>query len=323
MKALAPAVCIALALAPTLAAQAAIEVGLPAPLHELVAAALRAELVDVSVAVAEPGSLRAVPGSVVLAAGFTLQRLSRERTLVVLPEAAEGRRAGNGAHVLPWSLGYAVVGVPSGSEADWSWERLALASELDQRLLALPPDRDSGPWLASMQEGLRHGRGLEPVLGLWTTLDARLLRYAEGYDELAKALSDAGASPLAGILPRPLIATASPGLAVRPLPCAVPIGLCAVAGGDAPAAAALVARISKPAVRTAVRDRVGLLDPAANDAEPTTETVGPALSHFEQRIRGQGRRVERVADVLDYVFLLLLGVVLCVFWIRSRKESPT
>lgn len=306
-----------------LAAQAAIEVGLPLPLAELVAACLREQLAGVTVAVAEPGGLRAVPGSVVLADAFVLQRLARERSLAVLPESIDGRRTANGAFVLPWSLGYAVVGVPFGSEPDWTWERLALAGELDQRLLLLPPDRDAGPFVASMQEGMRHGRGLEPVLGLWTTLDARLLRYAESYDEVAKALRDEGGQGMAAVLPQPLLANARGDLASRRLPCAVPLGLAVIAGGDASDPAALVARICSTVVRTAVRDRVGLLDPAADDAEPTAETVGPALSHFEQRIRGQGRRVERVADVLDYVFLLLLGVVLCVFWIRSRKETPT
>lgn len=314
-----------LALAATsLAAQVRVEVAMPSQLGEHVAAALRAEFgPEVSVVAVEPGFVRGEPGTVVFADAFVLKRLSRERTLAVLPEAAAVRRSSDGTFVLPWSLVYGVFGVSRDSEPDWTWERLALSGELDQRLVMLSAERDPGPWLGSMQEALRSRGGLEAAFGFWTTIDARLARYVDTYAEAVAVLDPGSSEAMAAVLPLPLAVLTSPSHAVRSLPSPVPIGMAVVAGGDVGAATALVLRTCSTAARTAVRERAGLADPAANDAEPTAEMVGSALLHFEQRIRGQGRGVERVADVLDYVFLVLLGVVLCGFWIRSRKEDPS
>ncbi|MEQ1630996.1 MAG: hypothetical protein ABL997_01390 [Planctomycetota bacterium] len=315
-----------------LAAQVAVEIALPQPLGERIARALSDQLGGAGrVEVALQSSLRAEPGSVVVGDWVSLQRLQRLHPFVPLAPALDAstmplpiRRSLDGTIALPWSLTYCVVEPLAETAEPWSFERLALASELDTGLRMAPPEVDAGPWILSMAELHQQGRPETAIFGLWTALDARIAVYPRDYDSLVAELVQRTATAV--VMPSPLVSSPLPGILatmpVRALDGALPIGLVAIDGGDVAASSALVARICEPAVRTAVRERVGLAEPAATDAELSPEMVSPALSHFEQRIRGQGRSVERIADALDYVFLLLFGVVLCVLWFRNRKENP-
>ncbi len=314
-----------------LGAQVAVEVVLPEPVCERVARALRDQLgKSAIVTTSAPSAIRCEAGSVVVGDWLLLQRLQPLHPFAPLPQelgsaSVSLRRSYDGLVALPWSLAYCVATPLPTSTESWSWERLALAAELGDGLRVAPPEVDAGPWLLSMAELHQRGRPDTATFGLWTALDARIAVYPRDYAGIVAELEQRTASAV--VLPHPLVSDLLLGLNasvhVRSLNGALPIGIAVIDGSDALAASALVAQICEPAVRTAVRERVGLAEPAATDAELSPEMASPALSHFEQRIRGQGRSVEGIAYAVDDAFLLLFGVVLCVLWFRSRKENPS
>jgi hypothetical protein len=75
-----------------------------------------------------------------------------------------------------------------------------------------------------------------------------------------------------------------------------------------------------------LRDRLAAalqLDGAASRAPGLDPArVDGWLQHFEPRIQGQGRGVERIADVLDYVLTALFVLIGWFVWRRLRAEGP-
>lgn len=314
-----------------------VRVALPQPLADRVAEALRAAWMgapdrQLSVrAVAphealDPASARA---AILVAAGPALQQRQVLDALAELPaDAAVSptlRVTLDRRIALPWSLGYCVCGdvanVAKRGGPEVAWEELALSYGLGDRLRVAPPSCDRGPWLLAMHETLRRGGSDSEVFGVWTALDARIAGYEPDYAALvAAAVRDRS---LAVALPAPVVATGpAAALARLPLAGALPIGLCVRDGAGKEAAFSLLLEILAPSVEVAVREQAGLSAAGVGDAEVPLDSVEPAFSHFAQRIQGQGRHVERVADWLDFATMAVMAVVLVVFLVRQRKGSP-
>ena len=314
-----------------------VRVALPQPLADLVVDALRVTLPEnagreVTARAVDPAALlepEVARASILVADGTTLQRsvvvaaLAQLPTDAAMPSAMRVTRDRRIA--LPWSLGYSICGdvanVSRRGPSEVTWEELALSYGLGDRLRVVPPEVDRGPWLLSMHETLRRGGGDSEVFGVWTALDARIAAYEADHAALAGAVArDQG---LAVVLPTPVAATASfSALARLPLAGALPIGLCVTEGPGKDAAFSLLLEILAPSIELAVRERVGLSGAGIGDAEVPPDTVDPAFAHFAQRIRGQGRHAERVADWLDFAALGIMAVVLVVFLVRQRKGDP-
>ncbi len=314
-----------------------VRVALPEPLAGEVAAAVREALAGVAgaeVRVVAREALRDrtdARAAVLVASGPDLFALQRE---VAFAEWKAGtdvdpalRVSRDGRIAMPWSLGYVVCGrkateLAAEGQLPRAFERLALAYGLGDGLRLAKPAVDRGPWILSMHETLRAGGGDSAVFGVWTALDARIGVYEAGYPAMAASLA---ANPdLALVLPEPLAARDASLLRVPQwtLPTAVPIGVAALDGVGQQAAIAAVSRIVAPSSERAIRERAGLRLPAVGDADVPAESVEPAFAHFARNIQGQGKRVERIADWLDYASLALLLIVLLFFWIQKRKGEP-
>jgi len=202
-----------------------------------------------------------------------------------------------------------------------TWEAVAMAPSLHDRLGLVAPEVDGGPWLAALQQRLTRGEGVDAGIALWTTLDARAHRLYGSYDELAR---DLGAGRLgAGIGPRQPFASvlrvAGPRLQVQRLPgaCARGIAIAAAAG----------ARAQRIAAELRAPDRLRALAAAAGvTAADTSASLDPALANewwqrFETHVRGRGRGVEQLADRLDLVFGI--GFLVCAWFLyRALRRAP-
>jgi hypothetical protein len=323
-----------------------VQVGVPSPLFAVAAAELRrvpgvasvrpfdAEAID---AAAAPVLLFAVPE-------FALARLAARGRLGALPLASpmsyRGRGRAGYALVLamPYTLAYDPQVVPP-EAVPATWEQLATSRELRRGLGMVDPAVDLVPWLAGMALR-RQGGGDDAGFALWTTLDARVVLYASGYDELLAAL--AGRRIAATVLPTAVAEPARrrqglPPLAHRPLDRGGPVallGLAVAARGEADIGPAMrvAETLLAPAMRAAFAAAVGIeavadgsadADPdAANAADPPALDLPQAerwLEHFAARIRGRGRPTEDLADTIDFVFVLLfLGFIVFV-WLRLRR----
>ncbi len=328
------AICVAVLAMQTAAGAQDVCVALPQPLADRVAEALRAawpQALDrnVTVRVVAPTSpLEGAAGraAILVADGPTLHQRSLVAALAELPPDADippSMRVTSDRRVaLPWSLGYSVCGdvanVAQRERPEVSWEDLALAFGLGDRLRIAPPTCDRGPWLLAMHETLRRGGGDNAVFGVWTALDARIAAYEPDYVALAAAC--ARDSSLTVAVPTPVAASTSfSSLARVPLAGALPIGLCVCDGVGKEGAFALLLEILQPSIEVAVRERVGFVAADIGDAEVPSDSIEKAFSHFALRIQGQGRHVERVADWLDFAALSAMALVLVVILVRQRK----
>jgi hypothetical protein len=316
----------AVLLAGALQAQTVVEVRLPRGLGDVVAAALRTGDGELDVRIAARAAAAPPPGALVIAIEPELQRLAAATELAQLGAIAAARGAvGRGAGdtwLLPWQLRYAIVtrsraeGSPPGD-----LEALALATGLQDRLALCAPDVDPVPWLLGMQLFLEQGRAETAGFGLWTALDARAGSYANDPDAAFTALADGRAD--AAVLPRPLLAARGlpPGCIAAPAGPVdgVPLGFAVVS----PAGSGALALAAQLAGADAARLLGGLdLAPVVLERPPLLACdVERWLAHFDQHVRGRGRSVERVADVLDYVFLALFAAVVAGYWLYQRRAQ--
>lgn len=318
------------------AAQVPVHVALPAPLAEHAVRALE-EVLGAAARVRAAGPPAAAPGPalepgvLVGAHELVLWRLGGAGALAPVAELGAdlppGQREPAGRWALPWTLAWSVVWDPAATGGPSSWAELALLPVHD-RLGLCVPEVDPGPWLEAMAESLRGGRPEQACYALWTALDARVGAYAGDPREVADGL--ASGRLCAGVLPAPawqplrdrtpagrelLRADLSRGLPEQRLGVAV----LADAG---PGAAELARRVLEPELRLAFARAVGLGTASAAAAGAIDlRAADRRLRHFAQEIRGRGRGVEQVADVLDLVFLLLFMGIVLVFWWRRRRVA--
>jgi len=321
-----PAAAIVL-MACALRAQTVVEVRLPGGLAEVVAAALRAREPALDVRVAARAAAAPPPGAVVIAIEPDLQRLAAATPLarlgaIAANSAAVGRGAGDG-WLLPWQLRYAIV-LRSRTERapPGDLEALALATGLQDRLALCAPEVDPVPWLLGMQQFLEQGRAETAGFGLWTALDARAGSYANDLDTALAALADGRAD--AAVLPRPLLAARGlpPGCTAVPAGRidGVPLGF-AVAAPAGSGALELAARFADAADAAGLPGALGLVPVVLERPALLAGDVERWLEHFDQHVRGRGRSVERVADVLDYVFLALFAALVGGYWLHQRRKQ--
>ena len=338
MNARTPLACLAVAIACASIAAQEVCIALPSPLADSLAAAIKdaAQIKDgaaVTFRVVEERELAAGDAqraTLLIANGPTLLAAQR-RTLcadlgAVSDIAPSLRMSRDGRAALPWSMSYEACGAidaiaPSGSSVS-SWESLALAYALGDRMCIVDPVADRGPWLLAMHETMRKGGGESSVFGVWTAMDARIGTYAADYESMLRRLV-AEPSMLA-VLPTSVAAVdpRSAPMQKRPLSFALPIGLAVRDGEGREAAIALLVKILEPRAEASIRERMAFLSASAGDVDVPADAVQPAFTHFAQRIQGQGRRVERIADWIDYVSFGLLGCALFAFWIRQRRGEP-
>lgn len=310
--------------APTSPAQVVVEVRLPAGVSQEVAAALRA-VVGSAIDVREPAAAAApAPGALVVALEVELQRLAASASFAALGDrAAVAGTDPESRWVLAFGLTVEVVAAPPLAEREVAaFEALALHPALQDRLLLLPPGLDPVPWLLGMHECLLRGGGAPAGFGLWTALDARIAAYPDDLEAVVAALRQSRAS--AAVLPTPVVRARrlADGAALRAYPIGAPLAIgLAIAGPAAPAALAMVERLAG-SDRRRLADRAQLVDGADAAVRFPAADVAQWLHQFESRIRGQGRRVERVANILDYVFTaLFLGIVVAVWWRQRRGKA--
>jgi hypothetical protein len=315
-----------------------VRVALPQPLADRVAEALRAAWKGApdrawnvrAVAPQEPFDPASARAAIVVATGIALQQRGILDELAEMPtDAALSptlRVTRDRRIALPWSLGYSVCGdVANVTQRDGktvTWEDLALSFGLGDRLRIALPSCDRGPWLLAMHETLRRGGGDNAVFGVWTAFDARIAAYEPDYASMVAAASrDPG---LAVTLPTAIAAVGDAAkLARLPMDGALPIGLAVRDGAGKDAAFSLLLEILEPSVEFSVREQALLSGPGVVDAEVPSDSVEPAFAHFSQRIQGQGRHVERVADWLDFAALGAMALVMLVLLLRSRRKEST
>ncbi len=203
-----------------------------------------------------------------------------------------------------------------------TWEAIAMAPALHDRLGLVGPEVDGGMWLAAMQQRLLRGDGEDAGIALWTTLDARAGRL---YDDPAAVARDLAAGRLAAAIgPRrwfhdvvdrhavPLRVAAVPGVAWRGI---------AVAAGGGERARRLAADLQEPERLRALAAAVGL-----TVVEPRPVSLQPELARhwwqrFDTQVRGRGRGAEQLADWLDLAFGI--GFLVCGWFVwRALRNSP-
>jgi hypothetical protein len=332
------AACLTVAIACASIAAQEVRIALPSPLGNALADAIRdaAQVADgdaVTFRVVEERELAAGDAqraTLLIASGPTLLAAQR-RTVCADLGAVSGiaptlRMSRDGRAALPWSMSYVACGAidaiaPSGSPAS-SWESLALAYAVGDRMCIVDPVADRGPWLLAMHETMQKGGGESAVYGVWTAMDARIGAFAVDYESMLRRLV-AEPSMLA-VLPTSMAAAdpRSAPMQTRPLSYALPIGLAVRDGDGRDAAIALLAKILEPRAEASIRERMAFLIASAGDVDVPADAIEPAFTHFAQRIQGQGRRVERIADWIDYVSFGLLACALFAFWIRQRRGEP-
>ena len=294
-----------LVLCPLAAAQVELEVRIAGALGASIADALRSDLgAQATVAVVSPSAqLRAG----IVAVGFDCDPM-RGSAATSVP--------------LPWVVRYALVArseVPPAAEA--GLDALALQPMLQDRLAVCAPDVDPGPWLLGMAEALARGQEENGGYGLWTALDARVASYPAD----AAAAMDAvrSGSALATLLPRPVLASLGvPGdCRVAAIGTVDALGLGVVVVPPAGSAAAEVVRRLAAIGRDSALAAICSPREQASAATLASEDVSRWLEHYDARIRGNGRKVERVADVLDTVFTVLFFGILAAFWWRHRRHA--
>lgn len=302
----------------SLAAQApvTVQVVLPGPLGEMAAPLLRERLGGEVVAMAVEPTADFVP-----AAGAVLVGLERQRAHRLAERGLLEPMPGGATFAAAWQLSYVLAFRPREVAAPpGTWEELALAAELHDRLGLLPADVDAVPWLAAMEQCLLDGRGQQGGFALWTTLDARRARRGTGYGEVRAALLHGDL--VAAVLPAPLLqdefASSAVALATgfQGLPRAT-LGI-AVARGAGPDAVSLAHRLATPPLGDELRQHVRL-GAADSDASVDAAMSSRWLQHLEQRIAGRGRRAEDIAELIDLVAFLCFAAILFAVWWRQRR----
>jgi hypothetical protein len=296
-----------------------VEVHFAHPVGAALADELRAAL-GAGVDVRAAGGDAVAAGTVLIAPEPRLQQLLTAHAFVppgVTFADVERRQA----RCLPWTLRYVVATTGIDAEGLGSFEALALARAVHDRLLLCAPDVDAGPWLLGMQEYRLRGQQEAAGLGLWMALDARVERYCSDYTEVLASLADG--RPHAAVVPRPLLVR--PGL---PEGCTatdlgdagVPIGL-AIVGPEAAVAAALAERLLEPALRRRVASALDLSPASPRDLVFPRDAVLAWLRYHEEQVAGRGRGIERVADALDWAFTLLFVALVAFVWHRHRRRG--
>lgn len=257
---------------------------------------------------------------------FTRPVPAEPRLWLLWDEWTLSRAAAAGAQLLalPFADELAIVAVPGAFEdqAAPTWEAIAMAPSLHDRLGLVAPEVDGGPWLAAMRQRLVRGEGIDQGIALWTTLDARAGRLHGSY---ASLLEDLGAGRLtAGIGPRRSFAAAlqraAGALRADRLP-----GTCARGFAIAPMAGPRARRIADdlllPDRMRELAAAAGLTVDARQTASLAPETARVWWQRFETHVRGRGRGAEQLADALDVVFGIGFLVVAW-FVYRALRRAP-
>ena len=337
----APLLIALLAVAPV-QAQATVHVLLPEPMAAEAAQILQEALGQDAVVrpVAWDRLAEAGPGVLFGADEYQLwqclqaQALSQVRDLA--KDLPRGCRDLGERWVLPWTLRYELAYAVEvfGETPPRTWEDLALAHEMHDRLGLCPPRVDPTPWLAAMEESLLGGNGQKAGFALWTTLDARVPGYAGDYGELQEGL--ANGALVAAVMPRPIASQLRQRLASEGgrqlrgsgLGLGTPvarIGL-AVQGALDPETEALLRLLAAEPLRTDLAGKMGLEVAVSGGAGVgRAELDGPAvdrwLQHFETEVEGKGRGVEAIADALDLAFTLLFFGGIFGIWLYYRRNG--
>jgi hypothetical protein len=227
--------------------------------------------------------------------------------------------------VLPWRTDHVLVATAAAA-VEWTpaagtctWEDLALHPALHDRLRIVGPEVDGGPWLAMMRHRLARGEPEANGYALWTTIDARAgaLQTTHGDPPAAAA----PAAKLFWLLPRHL-AEPWPGGEQWPVQdSAVRLG-CGLGSRASPGLVDVLVRLTGPELVRSVAGRLGLpTGPSSGaDAPPLDPTAAAAwTARFEATVRGRGRTVERLADVLDLLFGAAFALVAATWWWRQHR----
>jgi hypothetical protein len=236
------------------------------------------------------------------------------------------RAAAAGAQVLALPFREDLVfvaepGVLAAGDAAPTWEAIAMAPALHDRLGLVAPEVDGGTWLVAMQQRLARGEGVDSGYALWTTLDARAGSIYESYATLTRDLAAGRLG--AGIGPRRVFEALlrdATRLQAQVLPgrCARGLAVAAVAGE----------RLRRIAAGLQQPDRLRALAAAAGvtvvDDHPAP--LDPARARewwqrFASHVRGRGRGAEQLADWLDVVFGV--GFLVCAWFVyRALRRTP-
>ncbi len=302
-------------------AQQSIEVRLPAPLGERAAAALAESLgqaARLSLASQREALGRA---ALVFADRLTLEALSMEREAVALDGVAEGldptRLGPQGRYVLPWSLRYLVTGAAADQRALWTWDEFAAAAVGPRRLAVCRASADAGPWALCLADVQRTGR----VHDAAAALVAALAGEVEGCQDWVEAMQLVrdGEAQL-GVLPQPLAdADARPFAPAAGMP--IGLALFAADPAEVESGRAVARRLCDPVARRTLAQRLGLSEPAADDAQFQSGATGQFLRRFVDHLHEQSVG-NGVATSLDWGFLGLLAAVFAfVAWRLLRARS--
>lgn len=323
-------------------AQVAVHVLLPEPMADEAAVVVQEALGDAVVArpVAWPQLAEAGPGVLFGVDEYQLWQCLRAQALSQVPGLARDlprscRDLGD-RWVLPWALDYELAWAVDvfGNAPPATWEDLALAHEMHDRLGLCPPRVDPAPWLAAMEACLLSGHGEKAGFALWTTLDARVSGYAQSYTVLQQGLADDVFD--AAIMPSPIVKQLRQQLAVdggrqvrgSGLGIGTPVarlGLAVQGALDRETEAILQLLVAEP-MRSELAGQIGLRVAGSGSVGALAGAFdGPVverwLQHFESEVEGKGRGIEAIADALDLVFTLLFFAAAFGIWFYYRRSD--